>query len=578
MLRELHIRNFALIDQVSIELGPGLNVFTGATGVGKSLVLGAFTLLLGGRASSESVRTGESRALVSGCFEVDPATARYVGDLVGAEVEGGEVAVSREVDASGRSRCRVNGAPVTVAMLREIGGRLVDIHGQHDHESLRVPANQLLMLDQFAGVGAQRDAFAEQLRAARQLRERRNRIRDNLAAMRSETDFLAFQVNEIDQARLKSGEDETLEAELKVLASAERLQQTTAESYSELYEAEGSLAERLKQIARDLASAAEIDDRLAAVVAACEQARLQIEDAAFTLGRYIEAFSHNPERLAEVEERLSTIRRLQGKYGHSADDVLAKRDELAARLSELQADSEGLEPLDAELKERLARLKALGDEISDARKAAGDKLSKQVVRELKDLGMAAGQFRVGVEPTDAAGEALLDAATPAGQDQIEFMISTNPGEAVKPLRRIASGGEISRTMLAIKKCLAQADRVSVFVFDEIDANIGGRLGSIVGQKLAQVAESHQVICVTHLPQIACFADRQLRVQKQVQGQRTTTDVQPLDGEARINELAEMIRGDETTDLTRAQAEEMLRGAQKSKAAGGKRRKRRASSE
>ena len=561
MLRELHIRDFALIDEVAVELGPGLNVFTGATGVGKSLVLGALTLLLGGRASSDSVRRGRDRASVSCCFAIDvDRVLKQVYELTGADTADGEVAISREVDASGRSRCRVNGVPVTVSMLREIGSLLVDIHGQHDHESLRVPAHQLDMLDRFGGITNRRDEFSTRRSAAVELRDRRDRIRDNLAAIRTEADFLTFQVNEIDADKLQPGEDETLEDERRVLGSAERLQQTTAGAHAELYEAETSVCGRLKELCRDLVSAAEIDARLEEVATACEQAQVQLEDAAFSLQRYVEGFSYDPQRLAQVEGRLESIRRLQAKYGPAVDDILAKREEFATRLGELSADTASLETIDADLERQLAELKVMAAAITKARRTAARKLSKAVQQELKDLGMGAGKFEVAVDTTDADGAAFLDASRRSGADKVEFQMSTNPGEALKPLRRIASGGEMSRTMLAIKKRLAQADRISVFVFDEIDANIGGRLGSVVGKKLHEVSQTHQVICVTHLPQIACFADRQLRVRKDVGSRRTTTAVELLSEEQRLDELAEMIRGDERTPLTRAQAEEMLAAA------------------
>lgn len=567
MLREVHIRNLALIDEVSIELGPGLNVFTGATGVGKSLVLGALTLLLGGRASADSVRSGEDRVSVSCCFELDSAAAlSYAAELSGADTSDGQLAISREVDSAGRSRCRVNGVPVTVSMLKEMGAWLVDIHGQHDHESLRSASHQLDLLDRFGKVTDAREDFAKARGEAIELRKRRDRIRDSLDAMRAEVDDLTFQRNEIDSAKLQAGEEVALENERKVLASSERLQQATADARAQLYEADESLCSRLKQIARELGSAAEIDARLNEVVAACEQAQVQLEDAAFTLLRYVENLTYDPERLAEIDERLSLIRRLEAKYGSTVEAVLAHRDRMSERLAELAMDTEGLDAIDADLKCRLGVLQTQAGAMTAARAKAARVLAKGVQRELKDLGVAGGKFEVDIQTAQAEGEALLDASTSSGLDRIEFHISTNPGEAPKPLRRTASGGEISRTMLAIKKCLADADRVSVFVFDEIDANIGGRLGSVVGQKLFEVSKSHQIICVTHLPQIACFADRQLRVQKQVESGRTTTTVDVLDEDGRCDELAEMIRGDERTALTRAQAEEMLLAARATKAA------------
>jgi len=566
MLRELHIRNFALIDEVSIELGPGLNVFTGATGVGKSLVMGALGLLLGGRASSESVRRGADRAVVSGGFELStPGVAELVADLIGAEPEDGVLAIAREVDASGRSRCRVNGVTVTVSMLKQMGSWLVDIHGQRDHESLRQPVHQTEMLDRFAGLTPDREAFAEARAQAMALRERRSHVRDHLDELRREADFLTFQLTEIDAGQLVPGEDDRLEEERKVLASAERLQETTRAAHAGLYESDESVCGRLQHLSRDLAEAAQIDSRLADVVAACEQAQVQLEDAAFMLQRYQEDFSYDPQRLAEVEERLDLIHSLQTKYGFTVADILAKREALGSRLEELTADSEGLDALEAELAERLGTLRTLAAALTAARKTAGAKLARAVERELKDLDMGAGRFRVDVQAPDLEGEDMLDASGPMGLDRVEFHISTNAGEEPLALRRIASGGEVSRTMLAIRKCLAEADRVSVFVFDEIDANIGGRLGSVVGQKLHEVSRSHQILCVTHLPQIACFADRQLKVHKHVQAGRTTTQVAALDDDARCDELAEMIRGDERTDLTRAQAQEMLRAADAHKA-------------
>ena len=567
MLREFHIRNLALIDEASIELGPGLNVFTGATGVGKSLVLGALTLLLGGRASADSVRTGQDRASVSCCFEIDSAALLgQIADLTGADVADGQLAISREVDSAGRSRCRVNGVPVTVSMLKEIGAWLVDIHGQHDHESLRVAGHQLDMLDRFGRVMDAREDFGKARGQAVELRKRRDRIRGSLDSMREEAEYLKFQIGEIDAAKLKPGEDVALENEQRVLASAERLQQATAAAHVNLYEAEESLCSRLKQISRELASVAEIDGRLNDVAAACEQALVQLEDAAFMLLRYVEDFTYDPQRLHEIDERLELIRRLEPKYGPTVEDILAKRDTLAERLAELVTDADGLDAVEADLMRRLDELKEKAEAITKARRTAARTLAKGVRRELKDLGVAAGKFDVDIQTAQTVGEELLDASTSAGMDKIEFQISTNPGEAPRPLRRTASGGEISRTMLAIKKCLAEVDRVSVFVFDEIDANIGGRLGSVVGQKLFEVSKSHQIVCVTHLPQIASFADRQLKVEKQVDAGRTTTTVAALDEEGRCDELAEMIRGSERTALTRAQAEEMLLAARTTKAA------------
>ena len=564
MLRELYIENLALIDRARVDLTPGFNALTGATGVGKSLLIDALALLLGEKASAEMIRVGADRATVSGLFEIDDEeTRRDIAEAVGTDdLDDGELLVERTV-AEGRSRCRVNGRPATIAALRAVGQRLVDIHGQHDHQSLLSPSVQMSLLDGFAGLGGDRAAFAKSLAEARGLASELSELRDSDRERETRIEFLRFQVEEIDRADLHPGEQETLTRERKILVNAERLREAVETAYLTLYESEQPLVATLQGVSRDLTSASEIDEALKPLVESCQQAGYQIEDVAFSLQKYRDKLSFDADRLEAVDDRLDIIRRLTSKYSGLIEDVLAFRDRAKKELAQLARSDERIEELSETLSSACDGLKQQGEELSRKRRAATGELAEQIQSALRDLGMAEAEFRIDIETTAVAGtpEALVENAQPEGFDRVEFMICPNPGQGWWPLRKIASGGEISRTMLAIKHTLAAADRIPVLVFDEIDTNIGGRLGRVVGQKLAAIGASHQVLCVTHLPQIASYAGRQIKVEKRIENGKTYSTVQPVEEKDRIIELAEMIRGEQRSAVTVEQAREMLLEAQ-----------------
>ena len=578
MLRELLIRNFALIDEAHIQFGPSFNVFTGATGVGKSLIIGALNLLLGGRAATDAIRSGAAEASVDGVFEVPDAGLRREAALVsGVDLADAEVVVRRIVDAGGRSRCSLNGKPITVTMLREIGEMLVAIHGQHEHECLLHAPNQLLLLDRFADATALRNAFSELLSEVNELRARRRSLTEGREARRRQAELLRFQIEEIDGTKLRPGEDEELERERRVLANAEKIRAAVTSAYDALYESEQSIFVRLKRIAREMGELSGVDESLKAIAEGCEKGLAEMEEAAFALRERAQRTDADPRRLAQADERLEQIRSLKKKYGATISEVLDSRGRAAEELGRQTSLDQELAETDRCLAEKTAALERAGNELSARRQAAAKRLSGLVEKELMDLGMANTRFEALVTPRPAPqdGASPADRATAGGFDEIEFMVAPNVGEELMPLKKIASGGEISRIMLALKSCLAEADRMPVLIFDEIDANVGGRMGRVIGQKMAAIAQTRQVLCVTHLPQIACFADAQMKVTKEVDKDRTFTRLALLEGEARVDEIAEMIRGEQRTAVTRREAEDMLADARRlcgsSKATADKRR-------
>jgi len=554
MLRELHISNLAVISDARIELGPGLNCFTGATGAGKSLIIGAVELLLGLRSAAEMLRSGAEEGRVSGVFEVSRAVLKRIeeaGDIsVGAD--GGEILITRRLHGSGRSSISLNGNPITLGMLREISEHLVDVHGQHDHQFLLKPSNQLEMLDHFASL----EKLREQYRSGHSAHAQAKRRIDELAASRTlrqqQLELYRFQAGEIDSAQIAAGEFEELSARSSVLRNLEKLKKEAGAVHGALYEMDGSVLERLKMMSAVLSELAMTDQQVGPISRSMREATIQLEETAFDLSRYLDRLELDPGELAEVDERLNLLNRVFNKYGGSGQTVLAYRDEIGKKIEELSKESDDLASLGKQLEPLAAEMRKLGEKLSAARKAAAKKLAPTIEKELAELGMEKARFTVAFETSSDPG--------PSGFDQIEFAAQTNPGQAAQPLRKIASAGELSRIMLALKGILAQTDGTSVLVFDEIDANVGGRLGSVIGMKLRELAAHHQVLCITHLPQIACFADRHLTVRKSVKDGKTQTSVRLVNGTERIEELAEMIGGQRISDVSRAQAAELLEGA------------------
>lgn len=569
MLLELTINNLAIIASLRLEFGPGFSVLTGETGTGKSIIIDAVSLLLGGRASTEMIRTGCEMLSVEAVFELGAApsaTLLALLDEQGLADEQGTVIVRREVSRTRRSICRINGHVVTLAALAQVGQHLVDIHGQGEHLSLMDVRQHVAMLDAHDGLDPLRERFGA---LARQLGE----VRRGLAALRRDErelarriDLLRYQIDEIDGARLSEGEEEELRAELRLLGNAERRMELAVEAYARLSQGEARAAlDQLGRAAQALGELAQLDPAMAESAQQAESALYQLEDLAHALRAYRDEIEFDPKRLAEAEERLQLLGSLKRKYGATLADVLAYRHSAQAELDGIEHSGERLAELEARQEALLAEMAAVGAELSARRQEAAARLGEAIERELADLNMAAARFGVDLRQEAAAdgvpvGRGSIDGGRvrfdATGLDLVEFLISPNPGEELKPLAKIASGGETSRLMLAMKTVLSRIDPVPTLIFDEIDAGIGGRTGDIVGRKLRSLASDHQVLCVTHLAQIACYGDRQYRVTKEVEGERTVSHVTPLEPRDRVEELAVMLAG-AATEASRRSARELL---------------------
>jgi DNA repair protein RecN (Recombination protein N) len=557
MLRELHISNLAVITDARIELTTGLNCFTGATGAGKSLIIGALEVLLGLRSPAEMLRTGADEGRVSGVFEIKGTdTLKQIEKLtdVSAIGDSGEILLTRKLYSSGRSSVSLNGQPITLAMLKQVSEHLVDVHGQHDHQYLLKPGNQLDVIDQFGNLWDLRNRYRTAFDRLQETRKRLAELSTNSQFRDQQLELYRFQANEIDAAALDPAEYSALQARAAILTNLEKLKKETGTVQSALYEADGAVLERLKTMAAMLADLAGIDSQLQPVATAVREATINLEESAFDLSRYIDKLDLDPSELAEVNERLNNIQRILNKYHGDIESTLELRREIQANLDRLESSDVDSTQLKKQLEPLRKEVVKLGVELSAQRKSIAKKLSPMIEKSLAELGMEKAKFDVTLVSTDEPS------ATASGFDQVDFIAQTNPGQSPQPLRKIASGGELSRIMLALKGILAQSDRVSVLVFDEIDANVGGRLGSIIGNKLRSLAAHHQVLCITHLPQIASYADRQFTVKKEVAGGRTESKVRTMEGAERLEELAEMIGGKHITATTRAQAKELLDAA------------------
>jgi DNA repair protein RecN (Recombination protein N) len=551
MLRDLRLKNFAVVESVTVPFAPGLNVLTGETGAGKSILVDAILLVGGARAQTDVIRADAETATVEAVFALDTGgTARAVLDEAGlVPDDNNEIVVRRELARSGRHRAFVNDSPVTVGLLERVGDALVEVHGQHEHQRLLESARQLELLDRFADADeacARVGVVHAKHRAARDEAERtRGAERDR--AQRE--DMLRYQVAEVDAARLRVGEEEELRGELRRVQHAERFTTGLNDAAALLADAPQSAAERLARAARILQELGRLDAALAAAGEPLESARIQVDEALNVIRRLRDGIVAEPGRLDAIHERLDILARLKRKYGEDEAAMLRFRDEAAQELERLEHHAEVIAEQERVLGELESELRAAAAALSSRRRGAASRLAGQVERSLRELGMERAVFEVGLETAADIG--------PRGADRVELRLSTNPGEEPKALARIASGGELSRTMLALESVLARADRVPTLVFDEVDAGIGGRVASVVARTLAGTADGRQVLCVTHLAPIAALADHHLRVTKSVRGGRTRMAVAPLDGDERVEEIARMLGGATTTTAAREHARDLL---------------------
>ena len=551
MLSELRIQNFAIIDKLDLKPGAGLVILTGETGAGKSIILDAVEMLVGGRADATVVRTEAEAALVEGVFSLRGPAGEAVQAVLRREDlldDPDYVTLMREVRREGRNVARVNGRTVGVALLKEIGAALVDIHGQSEHLSLLDPRAHLGLLDRYAETQAPLSQYRETYHRLVKVRDELKDLRQAQADADRRMEMLTFQAEEIEAAKLKPGEEADLKQERDRLANAEALAQHAQEALSVLDEGSAEAAaatDLLGQAARALAGLAKIDRAQQDLASQASTLEQTLADLVRSLRGYLDEIEYNPKRLEDVEERLNLIHNLTRKYGGEIAAVLRFGAEARKQLENISNAGERIQTLAAEEDGLLKTLAAQGQALTQKRKTAAALLGKQIEAELDDLKMAAARFGVEFRTrADPTGAPLADGSRVAfdqdGLDRVEFLVAPNPGEGLKPLAKIASGGETSRLMLALKNILARADEIPSLIFDEIDQGIGGRVGLVVGFKLWHLARSHQVFCVTHLPQLAAFGDEHYQVQKLIQGNRTLTRIERLDGEPQLLELSQML--------------------------------------
>ena len=584
MLRLLSVTNFATIEQLDIELAPGFSVLTGETGAGKSIIVDALGFLIGGRADVGMVRSGARQSRVEGIFLLGGDISQKIKvALDECEIDVGEeeIILAREVNLDGRNTCRVNGRIVPLRLLSTLAQHLVDIHGQHQHLSLLRVREHIDILDKYGGLWQLRTEVAEWARQLTEVRQELDRLREDEAEVAQRVDFLRYQVGEISTANLRPTEYDDLTLERDRVANAERIITLSDHAYRALYDSfdrRESVMDLIGQVSKDLSQLEQLDPSLRQNLESVDALMHQVDELARALRSYRDGIEYSPERLHELEERLDLIDRLKRKYGSTIGEILAFGERASQELEKLchrEERAEGLKAREMDLRRQVGRL---AGQLSEARQHAARGLADAIQEEVAGLAFGHAQVLVDIRQSDSEGGVPVGTAdgvptgTPplggesirhlafneTGIDSVEFLISLNPGEPPRPLARIASGGEASRLMLAIKTILSTADQIPILVFDEVDAGVGGRVGSVLGQKLWGLSKSHLVLCVTHLPQIACYADHHAKVTKLASHDRTVTSVEVLDGEARVTELSQMLGSD--SGATRTNALEMLRQA------------------
>ena len=551
MLLGLNLRNFTVIDEIAVSFGPGLNIITGETGAGKSVIVDAVNVILGDRVSPEYIKTGREEAHLEALFDIsDKPAVKERLDALGFDVAGGELLIKRIIYRKGRSRAFINGGIATLPVLGQASEGIIDIFSQHEHQSLLRAENHVSVLDEYGGHGAlaeaQRALYARFREATREI----ERLTGDQRSLYDKEDFLKFQRAEIDDALLREGEDKELEEEKKRLINHERLLTAASGAYESLYENEPSLLGTLSRLSSDLKDAGRIDPSLKEAGDSIENAAIQLKDAAFTLRDYASGLGTDTGRLEVVEERLHEIQNLKRKYGDTIADILRKREEIGKELRSIAGFEEDIERLRAE-SEKIEKEMISGTvRLTSLRKKSAEKLSRSLEKELREVGIRGARFEVSIGEKDISAD---------GADDVSFLFSANPDEEPKPLARVASGGELSRIMLVLKELISKEDGGSVIIFDEADSGIGGAVAETVGRKIKNLSRSCQVICITHLPQVAKFADTHLLVTKTLDDGKTLVRIKSLGKEERVKELARMIGGINVTEKTIEAAKELLNG-------------------
>jgi DNA repair protein RecN (Recombination protein N) len=551
MLSDLSIKNIAIIDNLHVSFEPGLNILSGETGAGKSIIIDAVNLILGGRASADLIRTGAEEGLVEAIFDLSAQPSILAGlDEMGIECNG-ELLVKRVVSRSGKNRVFIGGGLSTIGILTDLSRRLINIYGQHEAQTLLRPENHLLLLDGYAGLMSLRSEFTAIYDEYRRLVAEISGLVEGEREAARRLDILSFQSEEIGAAALVAGEEEELVRERQILGHGEKLLQSSQEAFSELYGADHAVLDRLAEVKRRVVDVAAIDSSVAGILASLDAASIQLEDAALSLRDYAARVEADPQRLQVVEDRLEILQRLKKKYAPAVEGIIAFKEEIDREVEQLRHREESRDDLERRVKEREEAMRAKGEELSARRSAAAKSLKAAMEKELSELAMKHALFELVFE--------RLAEPKASGLERAEFLFSPNPGESPKSLAKIASGGELSRLMLALKQIHPESD-VPTLIFDEVDSGIGGATSALVGEKLKRVARRQQVLCITHLPQVAAYADRHFKVEKRVESGRTITSATPLAAEERVTEMARMLGGVKITDKTLEHAREMIEEA------------------
>lgn len=543
MLKELRIRNLAIIDNLSIRFAPGLNVLTGETGAGKSIIVDSLGLALGERAQTDMIKAGKEDASVEAFFEI---VAHPLLEQIGITSKDA-IILRRNMSSAGKSRAYINDTIVNIQSLSEIGRTLVDIHGQHEHQSLLSTENQRILLDLYGKLHDKRAEVETMFYEVQSLKKELAELKVNIKERAHRIDLLRFQINEIDSASLRTGEKEMLEEERVILSNLYKLNELTETAYGILYESEGACIEKLSSVITKLKEMSSIDASVNETLHLLESALPLLEDASISLRGYKEKYDLNPRRLEHIEERLENIKKLEKKYGEGIDEILRYRNDAEKELISLGQADEKTDMLESQLKEKEEVLLQTAVQLSEKRKKTTEEISLAVVKILKELAFEKAEFSIDIKPAPLSS---------SGIDTVEFLFSANPGEPLKPLSKVASGGELSRVMLALKSILAEVDKIPVLIFDEVDAGIGGRTADNLGMKLKKLARTHQVICITHLPQIASTADLHLLVEKSQKKDSVDIKIRELSRDERKAEIARMLSG-KITDVSLKHAGELL---------------------
>ena len=561
MLVQLNISNFAIINHLETRFKPGLNILTGETGAGKSIIINAVNLILGGRASTDLIRTGAEEARVEALFNIpEKHSINELLSRLGLPVDG-ELLIQRTISREGRNRVSINGSLATLQMLSQLGLSLISISGQHEHQWLLRPENHLTLLDEFGGLNEERMTLTESYRALQSLKEDFKRLEKEILESEQRQELSAFQADEIQRADIKNGEDSLLVEERNRLRHAELLMQIVTESYQTLYENEDAVISGLSHCIKKIEKGIEVDRRLRAIRDTIATVLVELEEAALDLRTFQKSITIDPGRLEHIEERLQLINRLKRKYGSTIEEILRLKEELSQRIEHLESKRKALQKVRKELDEIEKVVVSQAVALSKKRKNVAKKLQKAVEKELDRLDMGGTRFEALFFPTKADNQdqpcAEIKDIRADGYDNVELMISPNIGEELRPLSRIASGGELSRIMLALKTILARRASVETIIFDEVDSGIGGATAEVVGEKLQSLAQYHQILCITHLPQIASKGTSHFLVKKQVVKRRTQTVISKLNTEERLMEIARLLGGRTISKKTVAHAKEML---------------------